>query len=862
VDGDAVRVDVAADDALVDVLRDRLGRCATKLVCGAGVCGACTVLLDGDPVVACLLPATAADGRTVTTVAGVAAAGALHPVQAAFAACDGLQCGFCTPGFVVDAVALHDAWRREHPGGDAPTREHVAAALAGHLCRCGAYQAILDAVVAACAGEFDDADACPPPARVEAPEKVRGAATYTVDVRIPGMLHGVVVRSPWAHAHVRLDPLDAEAVDVVDLRSPDHVARYVGAPIAAVSAATAEEAAQRARAVLARVRADTRPFTLDPVRAVERGAPVVHRTRAERRRAPTSAENPLVPTRWHGNVRGPVGVMSWRRRAARRRIAAARARRDAGLVELDVTAAPQVHTPFEPHATVARWSADGSIDVWTSTQAVAHVADAIAERWSLDRTQVRVHAEHVGGGFGNKLGLATEAVAAIELARRSGAPVRVALERAEELVDGGARPGVRATVALVGDRDRLRAMTMSTWADGGVSVGSTVSAMARLVYGRSPRDLRDADVVTNAPPATPFRGPGGPSLAWALEQAVDQAAHQLDADPIDLRRRWDGNRRRQVLYERAAAHDLWLDRGRAGTAGGRHRRGVGVAAGNWFYFVDPHTEVEATVQGGRVHVRTASQDMGTGSRTVVAGVVAGVLDVPRDRVVVHLGTAGAPHGPTSGGSRTTASLAPAAAAAAERLRDDLARAGLALSDPRAEGRRARAGRPRDRRGYLSPFALDHLRVGRGMSGAVHLVEVEVDTALGHVRVLRVAGFLAVGHVYEPRLARSQCEGGVVQGVSYALYEERRLDPVSGRSITANLEDYRIAGIGDCPEIQIEFAEDGWEHVPGKGVGLGEISTLPVAAAVANAVFHATGWRPVDLPIRPDRVLTGLRGGAR
>jgi xanthine dehydrogenase YagR molybdenum-binding subunit len=207
-------------------------------------------------------------------------------------------------------------------------------------------------------------------------------------------------------------------------------------------------------------------------------------------------------------------------------------------------------------------------------------------------------------------------------------------------------------------------------------------------------------------------------------------------------------------------------------------------------------------------------------------------------------------------------VAPAAAAAAERLRADLARDGIGLADPRSDGRRATSGRPRDRWGYLSPFALDHLRVGRGMSGAVHVVEVEVDTALGNVRVLRAAGFLAVGHVYEPRLARSQCEGGVVQGVSYALYEERRLDPVTGRSITANLEDYRIAGIGDCPEIEIDFVEDGWDHVPGRGVGLGEISTLPVAAAVANAVFHATGWRPVDLPIRPDRVLAGLRDGAR
>jgi xanthine dehydrogenase YagR molybdenum-binding subunit len=149
------------------------------------------------------------------------------------------------------------------------------------------------------------------------------------------------------------------------------------------------------------------------------------------------------------------------------------------------------------------------------------------------------------------------------------------------------------------------------------------------------------------------------------------------------------------------------------------------------------------------------------------------------------------------------------------------------------------------------------RVGRGMSGAVHIVEVEVDTLLGHTRALRAWGGIAAGIIREPRLARSQCEGAIVQGISFALYEQRIIEPNTGHVLTSNLEDYRFAGIGDCPEISIHFDEKGWDHVPGGGVGVGEVATMPVAAAVANAVHNATGWRPLDLPIRPDRLMSGL-----
>src|SRR5579864_59058 len=232
------RTETLPDDPealLIDVLRDRLRLTGTKLVCGAGVCGACTVLVDGAPLVSCLLPAKAVAGKTITTVEGIGA-GKLHPVQRAFMALDALQCGFCTPGFIVEAAAFHDAWRNAN-GATTPPRETVAAALSGHLCRCGAYAAILRAVGEACAGRFDGEAAAPP--RVEAQAKVTGAAKYTVEIRHDGQLEGLVLRA--RHAHQRIFAVDlAPALAIpgvkaaVSLLGENQTVRFVGAPIAAL----------------------------------------------------------------------------------------------------------------------------------------------------------------------------------------------------------------------------------------------------------------------------------------------------------------------------------------------------------------------------------------------------------------------------------------------------------------------------------------------------------------------------------------------------------------------------------------------------------------------------------------------------
>ncbi|MDX6764226.1 molybdopterin cofactor-binding domain-containing protein, partial [Streptomyces sp. F8] len=638
VNGTRRTVDVDGDPAAVEVLRDRLGLTGTKLVCAAGVCGACTIQVDGEPRVSCLTPAARLAGRSVTTAEGLSG----HPVARAFAAEDALQCGYCTPGFVVEAAAFVERWRAEH-GTTPPGRREISEALAGHLCRCGAYEGIFRAVAAACAGDHDTAptgrQAATP--RTEAPEKTDGSARYTTDLHPDGLLEGVIIRSPHAHAHVR--SIEAGDVPLALLLPPDGVVRYVGQPVAAVAAP--DRAAARAAAARVVVDYEVLPAALDVHRARAGEGPLVYEDKAARKRAPGSGETTqLVPARWRGNLRGPSG-MSKRPAAAVRRIRQALAQNPERVVEGVFTTAAQTHTPLEPHACLAHW-AEGTLHIQVSTQSVKRVAELAAERFDVPVERVVARAVHVGGGFGCKMGLTSDVVAAVELARLHGAPVRVVLDRDEELTDGGYRPGTRIRLAMAADASGdLSALAMDADSDGGVSVGGSVAALARFMYGKAPRRLRDFDTVTHRPPGAPFRGPGGPTLCWALEQAVDEMAHRLGQDPIDLRRRWDGNPKRHALYDWAATLPAWTGR-RAGT--GRYRRGVGVAAANWLYFLDPVTEVELTVEDGVVVARCAVQDMGTGSRTVLRRAVAAALGLPETRVRADIGHSDTVHGPTSG----------------------------------------------------------------------------------------------------------------------------------------------------------------------------------------------------------------------
>ena len=877
------------DALLVDVVRGELNLTGTKLVCGAGVCGACTVLVDGAPVVSCLMPARAVAGKSVTTVEGIGAA-KLHPVQKAFMAHDALQCGFCTPGFVVEAVAFCDRWRSTK-GTAVPSREEIGAALSGHLCRCGAYDGIFRAVADACAGRFDgDAFVSP---RMEARDKVTGLAKYTVDIHHDGQLEGLILRSHIAHARIgELDLAPARAMPgvgaAVSLLGDDRVVRYVGEPIAAVAAKDRKTALAALAAI--KISSERLPSVIGLDEARKSDAPVVFE-KSNRKKAGNVSEGGGSPAPWKGNVRGPSAAFSHKPKKARSWVADAREAKNPLLVEGTFRTGTQSHACLEPHATVARFEGD-RLTVHASTQSVFHLMELIAKRYKLDHDKVRVIADHVGGGFGSKASLGVETIAAIELAREAKAPVRIAYDRHEELSVTGYRPAAEVKIALLpSEQGGLKALSLTAYADTGAATNSTIAALARLIYPAEAKELADFDVISNLPPGAAFRGPGGPPMAFALEQAIDEAALRMKVDPIVLRKRWDTDPNRQRLYDWALELDIWRNRKTPAVQTGRYRRGVGVATGYWLYLWQPGSKVEVSVKGGRLIASTATQDIGTGSRTVIANTVAQEFGLEPHEIEVRIGDSRLPEGPGSGGSRTTASVIPPTLLAIQKLkaaieqnaqrtpvpgsnapwRDLLAASpDLTASGERPEDSKQMAPgirSPLKEAGFMGMIfgwmmrRFSNLAIGAGVPSSVQVIEVEVDTWLGHVRVVNVHTGIAVGKIAAPALARSQAAGSVIQGVGYALYEAREIDSRTGDTLSGGMEDYRIPGIADTPVIDVHFDEAGFDHVLGGSVGIGEVATVPTSPAIANAVCNAIGIRLTELPIRPDRLIAALKGRA-
>jgi xanthine dehydrogenase YagR molybdenum-binding subunit len=880
-------VELPEDDImLADALRDRLGLTGTKLVCGSGVCGACSVLVDGEAVASCLTPASKMAGRTITTVEGIGGAD-LHPVQRAFMALDAMQCGFCTPGFIVEAKAFYDQWRAEH-GATAPSREQIGAAFSGHLCRCGAYDNIYRAVADACAGLYEKSGAEAP--RIEARDKATGAAVYTLDIRHDGQLEGAILRSPHARARVAaLDLKPAEALPgvkaAVSLLDASGVVTFVGDAVAAV-AAVDRATAERALAAIP-VRYEPLPAAIGPEAARREGAPVVFpRGKGLKYNA---GEGGGAPAPWRGNLRGPTSAFSQRAGAARKSLAAARANGDPLLVEASFRTGAQQHNALEPHVAVARFDGE-DLTVEVSTQAVSALPHEIAKRFQLEPARVRVLAQHVGGGFGAKGHMGVETVAAVALARAARAPVQVAFSRHEELSVAGYRPAVELKLALLPSRDgALKALELTAYSDSGVAANNTVAGLARLIYQAEAKALSDYDVISDLPPGSPFRGPGGPPMAFALEQAVDEAALRLGEDPLVLRKRWDSNPARARLYDWAMALDVWKTRGQP-PGEGRFRRGVGAAAGYWLYLWQADTQAKLAVASGRLVAELAVQDIGTGTRTVIADTLAREFGLEPGEIEVRLGDSRLPLGPGSGGSRVTASIVPALLAASAKLKARLQTSGGAAPPgsnapwrdllAAAPDFAVAAGRPEDDKrniyghgsllheagivGRIFGWMLrrrQHMAVGAGAPSSVQVVEVEVDTWLLRVRVVRAWSGICVGKLASRPLARNQAAGAFIQSLGQALYEGREIDARTGRVLTVNLDDYRTPGIADMPPLEVHFDETGFDHVLGNSVGIGEVAAVPTPAALANAIRNALGVRPTEIPLRADRLAALIQEAA-
>jgi xanthine dehydrogenase YagR molybdenum-binding subunit len=724
-----------------------------------------------------------------------------------------------------------------------------------------------------------------PIARQNALGKVTGATRYTVDVALPGMLHGRILRSASPHARIRSLDLSA-AVRHPEVRaglaiarpgdSAGGIVRYVGAPIAAI-AATSIAAAKEATALI-RVDVQPLPFVVDMDAAKAPGAAIVHDEASAPDGHPSGWPSPAgLPI--EGNVRGP---------AASSRGDAARGLAEAEIVvEGEYRTRTQTHCCLEPHAIVADWRADG-LTVYMSTQFTAGVREELAEAFGLPLESVRVIVDGMGGGFGSKSSLGNYGRIAVALSRQAGAPVRIALERREEQIDAGNRPETWQRLRIGARRDgTLTAISLQSYGSAGVALGAGVGFFAQGLYACPNFESSQYDVFINAGPGCAMRGPGNTPGAFAIEQAIDELAERVGLDPLALRDRIDPSPVRREERRLGALRIGWERRRSPGADPGPVKHGLGVAQSLWGANVQTRSSCEVRVnRDGAIEILSGVQDIGTGVGTVMAQTVAEVFGLRPEDVVVRIGDTAFPPGPPSYGSRTTASITPPARVAAWRVLQALLREAALMLNVGAEDLVAREGRIEARgepsrslafREAATRMSVDRISATASRSddyggfrrrmpdaaiadqdlGGVQFAEVAVDTETGIVRVERVVAAQDCGRPMNPLLIESQVQGGVLMGLSYALYEERILDAASGRMVNPNLEQYKLAGPRETPAIDVVLLENYRANSATDAYGIAEPSNIATAPAIANAVYNAIGVRLRGLPMTPAAILQAL-----
>ena len=741
--------------------------------------------------------------------------------------------------------------------------------------------------------------------RVDAVEKVTGTATYASDVSLPGMLQAVIVRSTIAKG--RAASVDLEAArrlpGVVDAMSYGDLPRlskpirtggatlfdpeisYASQPLAVVCAETMAQARAAARAV--RIRYEPSPAVVTASQALAAQAPKV------RARGNVSRSSPAVESR--GDV-------------------------DRGLAEAEVVIRGRYRTPsalhsaLEPHGAVAVWAGD-RLTIHEGTQGVFMVRDDVASALELPKGSVRVLMEHMGGGFGAKNHAGAHTFVAALLSRRTGHPVRCVLDRHAEQTDTGHRaPAVMDVVLGATRTGRLTAIVVEAVVNQGVSGWeASPGKIFHELYACPNVRTTETFVYTNTHAMAAFRAPGHAEGAFALERAMDELAQAVGVDPLDLRllnhadhdqeksRPYSGGTLRPCL-EAVAKRFGWAERAVRSTGGGRaemvkesaelgatfpagggprFRRGNGIAAQIWPAGGGPPAYATVRIHpDGSVDVLTGTQDLGTGSRTVLAQVAAEALGARLADVRVILGdTERTPYTGNSWGSMTTPSVAPAVRMAAEDARDHLLEAAAEMLGCAPTDLTTRDGLVSRCDGSTpTPISdvtarLGHLTImGHGSRGpntsgiglmtfGAQCAEVEVDTWTGRVRVLRIVAVHDVGRVLNPLLARSQLEGGILQGLGLALFEERVLDERSGVPLNAGLHEYKIPTMADVPAIDASCLEAVDVRANPVGArGLAEPPLIPTAPAIANAVADALGIPVRELPLTPWRVLAAIEQG--